>query len=463
MVQLQGELNEAWASMLRRAHNAGREAGAAMFVLELDTPGGEAELMKRLGDQIDAVRVDMATVVYVTHRAWSAGAFLAMAGQQIWMAPGSSMGAAMPVTMGPGGIAAPGGEDEAVREKILSAFRAEFRAWAERHGRDPNVAEAFVDASAELKKISLEGEIRVVSGQEYSDLVAQGRAPRFLETIDSREDLLVLTPDRARELGFCDGIAADRAALLAALGLAERPLLQVHPTWSEALVSFIGSYSWLLLLGIAFCLIVAFNMPGLGGAELLAAILLAVFLFHGYLVGLAEWTEVGLVLLGLALIFVELFVMPGTVLPGLAGAVLVAAGLLLSMQDFVLPVGAIEVGAFRRNLVVIVVLMLAAPILGAMALRSFSRTRLGARLFSIPVTSLAGPAAASAGEREPVEARPGDEGVAASPLRPAGRVTVRGIPFDARSTGGFVPEGSRVRVLRRDGATLLVAPLETRA
>ena len=458
LVELKGELDETWASLLRRAVDQAQAAGAGTFLVELDTPGGEAELMKRLGDLLDEAGAGMETVVYVTHRAWSAGAFLAMAADQVWLAPGATMGAATPVAIGPGGLLPVGGGDEDVAEKILSAFRADFRAWAQQHGRDPNVAEAFVDRRVELKLVYADGRRRMVSGSEYADMRERGESPQFLETIDSAEELLVLTPERAKEVGYCDGVASDRAALLASLQLADRPLLPIQPSWSESLVSTIGRYSWLLLVGIAFCLIVAFNMPGLGGAELLAVLLLALFLFRGYLVGLAEWTEVGLVLLGLLLVAAELFLLPGTLVAGILGALLLAAGLLLSMQNFVLPEGVIEAGAFQRNLLIVLGSLVLVPIVGILARRNLSRTRCGARLLSIPSSDFAGPALAAAPSARQV--RPGDPALALTPLRPAGRVEVGGAPFDARSTGGFVAAGATLRVLRREGATLLVTPVE---
>ncbi|TAH35062.1 MAG: hypothetical protein EYC70_14850 [Planctomycetota bacterium] len=460
VVTLQGELDETWASLLRRAIEQAQREGADTFLVELDTPGGEAELMKRLGDLLSEAGESMETAVFVTHRAWSAGAYIAMAAQHIWMAPGATMGAAMPVAIGPGGLLPVGAGNEDLEEKILSAFRTDFRAWAEQHQRDPRVAEAFVDRRAELKYVAVEGERALVDGQEHADMLARGETPQFLETVDSSEELLVLTPERARELGYCDGVATDRGALLVALGLAQRPLLPVDRNWSEALVAAIGRHSWLILVGIAFCLIVAFNMPGLGGAEFLAVFLLALFLFRGYLVGLAEWTEVGLVALGALLLLVELFLLPGSFVPGVLGVLLLGGGLLLSMQNFVLPEGAIEADVFQRNLLIVLALVLAAPLLGLMALRKLSRSRFGARWLSIPGSDFAGPVAGGLAAPAVAQVAPGDPGVALTPLRPAGRVEIAGAPFDARSTGGFVPSGATVRVVRREGASLLVTPVE---
>ena len=457
VVRFEGQLTEPWTSILRRAQAKAQEISAGSFVLELDTPGGEVELMKRLGDALVEIGNDIETVVFVTHRAWSAGSYLAIACDQVWMAPGSSLGAAMPITALPGGILPE--MDPDVQEKILSAFRAEFRAWAEERGRDPIVAEAFVDNSVELKWVSVGGERRLVTGRDFQDLLDQGELPRLLETLCDAGELLALTPEEAREVEYCEGVAADRQALLNALGWDDRPVVEIAPSWSESLVSKIGSYSWLLMLAAAFFLVVSFNMPGMGAPEIAALLCLALFLFHGYLTGLAEWTDVLLVVMGLGLIFTEIFIVPGTIIAGAAGGLLLVAGLIMAMQDFVIPEGAIEMRTFRGNLMVVLAIVLVTPFLAMFAVRKLAKTRAGSFLTVEPSSDFAGSVAGSypeATDKSDVEA--GAAAVALTPLRPSGRVSVAGRAYDALSTGGFLDAGAQLRVVRRQGSTLLVAP-----
>ncbi len=458
VVQLRGELAETWASLLRRAHSRAREAGARLFVVDMDTPGGEAELMKRIGDSLDAIGGDMETVAFISHRAWSAGSYVAMACSQIWMAPGASIGAAMPIQIGPGGIMPQ--LDPGVQEKILAAFRADFRAWAEKHHRNPGIAEAFVDNGIELKRISIRGQTRVVTGKEYDELLERGEQPRFLESISGAGELLAMTPQEASELGFCDGVAADLPALLQALGMEGAAVLKIEPNWSERLVSFLAGKSWLLLLGAAFFLFVSFQIPGLGAPEGLALLCILLFLFHGYLVGLAEWSEALLVLGGMALIAVELFVAPGTILPGALGGLLLFAGLLLSMQDFVLPEGGIEMKTFRNNLLLVLGMALFVPLLGAMAVRRLAGSRASRWMIQTPAAGFSGPVslAGPSGEKDEVFIQAGDTGECLTPLRPSGTVRVAGVPFDARSVGPFLEPGTQVQVVRRQGGTLFVRP-----
>lgn len=51
---------------------------------------------------------------------------------------------------------------------------------------------------------------------------------------------------------------------------------------------------------------------------------------------------------------------------------------------------------------------------------------------------------------------PGAAGVASSVLRPSGRVTIDGEPFDAVSSEGFIEAGTAIRVTGHQGESLLV-------
>ena len=102
---------------------------------------------------------------YITDRAWSAGALIALAAPEIVMAPGSSIGAAEP---------------RPAEEKTVSAVRAEFEATAERTGRNPRIAAAMVDADVVVEDLAPEGKILTLSAQNaleegYADAIAASR------------------------------------------------------------------------------------------------------------------------------------------------------------------------------------------------------------------------------------------------------------------------------------------------
>jgi membrane-bound serine protease (ClpP class) len=53
----------------------------------------------------------------------------------------------------------------------------------------------------------------------------------------------------------------------------------------------------------------------------------------------------------------------------------------------------------------------------------------------------------------------GRRGIAATTLRPAGKVDIEGARFDVVSDGRIVEKGTPVVVIRTDGLSLVVAPV----
>ncbi|MGD8329353.1 MAG: nodulation protein NfeD [Acidobacteriota bacterium] len=111
------------------------ERGAALFLLQIDTPGGLDLSMRAIIQSMLAS--DVPTAVWVAPsgaRAASAGFVIAMAADVVVMASGTNMGAATPVSIG-------GGEmDETMHTKLVEDASAYIRSLAERRGRP--VAEA---------------------------------------------------------------------------------------------------------------------------------------------------------------------------------------------------------------------------------------------------------------------------------------------------------------------------------
>jgi membrane-bound serine protease (ClpP class) len=168
VMQMKGALHPAMLEHLKRTQSAAVNEGAQLILLELDTPGGEVQLLNQI---IEAMRgSDTPIVVYVTPRgamAGSAGAVVTIAGHRAAMAPETTIGAASPV----GGS----GEDigEAMESKLKGMLRATVRSLTT--NRPPEAVEAA------------------------EDMIETARA---------------LSSDEALEIGLIDYIARDRADLL---------------------------------------------------------------------------------------------------------------------------------------------------------------------------------------------------------------------------------------------------------
>src|SRR5690606_17004944 len=93
-------------------------------------------------------------------RAFSAGALISLAAREIYMLPGSVVGAVTPVD----------GTGTRAPEKIVSAMRSEMRALAEARGLDPSVAEAMVDETIEVPGVSPAGSLLTLTAAEAAAL-----------------------------------------------------------------------------------------------------------------------------------------------------------------------------------------------------------------------------------------------------------------------------------------------------
>ncbi|HEV2387508.1 MAG TPA: NfeD family protein [Candidatus Acidoferrales bacterium] len=190
--------------------------GAAVVVLELDTPGGLGNSMRQIIQQEMNARIPV--VVYVAPRgarAASAGCLIVMAADVAAMAPGTTIGAAHP--LGPGG--------GPVSEKILNDAAAYARVLAAAHHRNQTWAEQAVRQSVSATADqALAGGVVDVMAADLNDLLRQlegRRVPAF-----KGGQALALAPPQIVSVDmdwreqFLDGLARpDLAYLLVVLGL----------------------------------------------------------------------------------------------------------------------------------------------------------------------------------------------------------------------------------------------------
>ena len=292
VVPISGTIDLGLAPYLSRVLDEAAAADAAAVLLQIDTPGGRLDAALQMRDAL--LDSDVPTIAFVDRAAFSAGALIAIAATEIYMTPGAVMGAATPVD---------GGTGETASAKIVSAVRKTFKTTAEARGRDPLVAEAMVDPDVAI-----------------AGLVNRG-------------ELLTLTTNEATSWGYADGVVADRAELLAAVGLADAPIVETSPSLAERLVRFITDpvVSSLLIAAGVLLLIADFFVAGFGLAGAAGLGLLGLFFWGHALAGLTGWEDLALVVLGLALIAIEIIVVPGFGVPGVLGLAALLGGLFLAM------------------------------------------------------------------------------------------------------------------------------------
>jgi membrane-bound serine protease (ClpP class) len=143
-LSLEGPLTPVMTTYLERGLNEAQRTNAELVVLNLNTPGGQIEIMQRLVEQIRNSPIPVA--VYVTPRgAWagSAGLLITLAGHVAVMSPETSIGASSPVS----------GEgqdlDATIDKKLKEILRAQVRTLA---ARRPPEAIALAEAAIEEAK-----------------------------------------------------------------------------------------------------------------------------------------------------------------------------------------------------------------------------------------------------------------------------------------------------------------------
>jgi membrane-bound serine protease (ClpP class) len=137
VVPITGPIDLGLAPYLERVLAEAAAADAAAVLLVIDTPGGRLDAVLQMRDSL--LGSPVRTIAFVDRTAFSAGALIAIAAEEIYMAPGAVIGAATPVE---------GDTGETASEKVVSAVRKTFKTTAEVRGRDPLIAEAMVAVTA---------------------------------------------------------------------------------------------------------------------------------------------------------------------------------------------------------------------------------------------------------------------------------------------------------------------------
>jgi membrane-bound serine protease (ClpP class) len=221
IIPIRGDIEPSLAVFVRREGQKAQAQGVEFIIFEIDTFGGRVDTALQISSLIMSIK-NARTVAWVNNGgdslgvSWSAGALIALSCADIYMAGGTSMGAAAPVTAGPGGAA------EAAGEKTVAAVRSQMAALAERNGHPAGIALAMVDMDVELWEAKVGGLTRALTTEELERL-ERGPSAGTVERIgliSPPGKLLSLTSGEAVRYGLARGIADSREDLFAALGSA---------------------------------------------------------------------------------------------------------------------------------------------------------------------------------------------------------------------------------------------------
>lgn len=413
--EISEEIGPAAWRKTKRAFEEARNMKADYVLLELNTYGGMVDMADSIRTMI--LESPLRTIVFINNNAASAGALISIACDRIYMRKGASIGAASVVNQ----------EGQVMPEKYQSYMRSLMRSTAETKGRDPKIAEGFVDPELEIPGVKPKGKV------------------------------LTFTTAEAISHRFCDGQAESIPSVLEQEGIPQATSTKQKVTLIDKIIHFLISpaISGILILLIIAGIYYELQAPGIGFP--LAVSILAALLYFAplYLEGLAANWEILLFISGLILLGAELFIIPGFGVAGVLGIAFVVTGLALSlvMNDyfhFTWVPGSALVNAFLLVFISIVASIVLSVILGKNILKSSlfrklvledeQRSDTGYRI-STEFLNLAG-----------------KKGQALTVLRPGGKIEIDGEIYDAISEGGFIEKGTNIVVTKHSTSSLVVKP-----
>lgn len=402
-----------WRKM-QKAFEEAKAWPADLILLHMNTYGGMVLHADSMRTKI--LNSDIPVWVFVDNNAASAGALISIACDSIYMRKGANIGAATVVDQ-------TGSE---MPDKYQSYMRSTMRSTAEAKGRNPDIAQAMVDASIRIDGI-----------------------------IDSGK-VLTFTASEAIANGFCEGMHETVPEVLEQNGF---PVYEMRTYEVTALETFIGwminpAVSGILIMIIIGGIYFELQTPGVG-FPLAASVTAALLYFTPlYLDGLAENWEIILFMAGVALLGVELFVLPGFGVAGAAGIALVMTSLILSLInnvgfDFEMTMPTQIMNAFLT-----VILATVGGFFGSiyLAKRFLSTTMMSSMVLSSVQNRSEGYVGVNSNESELI----GKNGKAHTILRPSGKVEIDGDIYDATALTSYIDKGENIQVVKYETAQLFV-------
>ncbi|UCE97625.1 MAG: nodulation protein NfeD [Dehalococcoidia bacterium] len=169
VLHAEGTINPVLADYIERGINQSEEDNAILCIIQLDTPGGLLDSTEEI--VVSIMNADIPIVVYVSPKgAWaaSAGVFITLSGHIAAMTPGTTIGAAHPVTIGDEQIS----EDEL--EKITNFSAKWMQTIAEARGRNAEEAQLAVTESKSFTDMeALDVNLIDIRAETLENLISQ--------------------------------------------------------------------------------------------------------------------------------------------------------------------------------------------------------------------------------------------------------------------------------------------------
>ena len=442
---------------LERVIEGARAAGVDTLLVRIDTDGGEVHYARTMFKRIlDLEAAGIRTVAFVDFRAISAGALIAYAHEEVYLAETASIGDIGVV------FQSPEGEIKYAPEKIETVVRTLLAQAAEQRGWSRGLLLKMTAHKQTLYRITRpDGTVEYVIEDDLPEFLARHPGidrddPAQVIVYRGPDRLLTLTGREAVKLGMASGNAADLDAMRARLGVAAGDVVDLSPRGAERVAWALSRFAPILAGLAVLFLLFELKTPGVGLWAGLAALLGTGFLLTQYSLDLIQNFELVMIAIGVGLIVAEVLTMAGGGLLAAAGAAIGLTGLVLSFLpnefafdlDDALFLDALTDAALSAAA--------AAGIVAAgvvLAVRYLPRTALHRGLAVEGAVT-----ATSAGALEAqTTALVGQRGEAAEALHPNGIVRLDGEPIRARAQhGAWIAQGAAVEVVSIEFGEIVV-------
>jgi len=447
-IRVEGFIGSMTVQFVRRCIQRYRQKGCNFFIFEIDSYGGSVaaglELAELLRD-LEGVK----TVAYIPRKAISAAAFVALGCDEIIMHREAKIGDC-------GVWFVQGGELHYLQEKQLSYIVAALETLAKAKGYPVALVKAMVLKDMVVKEVRdpKTGRVEYVSEQELKERAGEGLI--VVRTVKQADTFLTLNGEQAKQLAIAADLVDGFNELRVLYGLEDTRIEFAVATWIDRLIWILTlpSVGAVLLMAAIVLLFIEFHIPGIGLPAISSALCFLLFFWSRFMGGSASMLEILLFLAGLVLLAIEILVLPGFGVFGLSGILLLVFSVILASQTFLWPQTPEEWSELSRNIGSLVFAFVAAGICMYLISKYLPYAPVVGRLVMEPA--------------EPEEVRPeppktiellGQEGVAVTVLRPAGRAKFGNDFYDVVTEGEYLEPGTRVQVIEVTGNRVVVKPV----
>ena len=211
VIEINGTINPGTLDYIRTGLDEAREVSAEAFVILLDTPGGLLSSTKEIVKLL--LNSPVPVIVYVSPSgatATSAGVFITLSANIAAMAPGTSIGAAAPVSLTPGGNPPEKKEEEGNKDKEEEKKKGEEgKKVADKDSKEEEESESGSKTQQEIMGEKIEN-----FAISFIQSIAEHRDRNVEWAIDAVRESDAITANEALELKVIDIISPSLTDLL---------------------------------------------------------------------------------------------------------------------------------------------------------------------------------------------------------------------------------------------------------